>query len=48
VMHNPPLIAKSDETIKLKFHFLCGYALQLPGAQCNYNATVFLSYGEKK
>ena len=47
VLHNEPLIAKSDETIKLKFRFLCGYYMQLPGAQCNYNSTVFFSYGEK-
>jgi hypothetical protein len=47
VLHKEPLIAKSDETIRLKFGFVCGYYLRVPGAQCNYNATLFFSYGEK-
>jgi hypothetical protein len=27
VLHNPPLIAKSDEKVKLEFNFVCGYII---------------------
>jgi hypothetical protein len=47
VVHNEPLIAKSDETINLKFNFVCRYYMQVSGPHCNYNATLFFSYGEK-
>ena len=47
VLHKEPLIARSDETIKLKFGFVCGYYMKVPGTQCNYIATLFFSYGEK-
>jgi hypothetical protein len=46
VSHNPPLIARSDETIKLDFNFLCRYSFQVEGLYCNFDKTLLVSYGE--
>jgi hypothetical protein len=45
VSHNPPLIARSDEVVKLVFDFVCAYigANQF-GSSCNPKATLYISY----
>jgi len=45
VSHMEPLIAKSDETVKLKFELLCAYSS--PDSDCRLNATLFVTYGEE-
>src|SRR3990172_8585654 len=44
VLHNPPLIARSDEMVKLEFNFVCRYVTK-GGSCCNPEATLFVSYG---
>jgi hypothetical protein len=46
VLHNPPLIAGSDEEVKLKFDLVCAYGYDAPLSYCNFLATLFVSYGE--
>jgi hypothetical protein len=45
VSHNEPLIAKSDETVKLKFGFVCAYG-STPGT-LHFNAILFVTYGKE-
>lgn len=47
VSHLPPVIARSDETVKLEFDFACGYVFET-GTCCYPDATLFISYGNKK
>ncbi len=47
VSHIPPLIARSDETVKLEFDFVCAYMFQAPGLLCNLSPVLYFSYGEK-
>jgi len=47
VSHNPPLIARSDEVVKLEFDFVCRYINEI-GSCCTPDATLFVSYGEGK
>ncbi len=44
IFHSEPLIVKSDEAIELKFKFLCVYQFMTPGANCDINAALFVSY----
>jgi len=46
VSHLHPVIARSDETVKLEFDFACGYSIEL-GTCCWPNATLYVSYGDK-
>ncbi len=43
VSHEPPLIAKSNETVMLKFSLACAY----DRPPCNPTANLFFSYGER-
>lgn len=44
VLHNPPLIARMDETVDIEFSFVCKYPRHEP--LCPSIATLFISYGE--
>lgn len=44
IFHSEPLIDKSDEAIELKFQFLCVYRFMTPGANCDINTALFVSY----
>jgi hypothetical protein len=45
VRHSLPLIASRDETVNLRFNFVCAYSSQSPGATCISSVTLFTSYG---
>lgn len=46
VGHTPPLIARSDEMVELKFNLLCAFASSNePGSDCNLEATLSYTYG---
>jgi hypothetical protein len=47
ILHSEPLIVKSDESIDLKFNFTCAYKYKTPGANCDFNPALFVSYTEK-
>lgn len=47
ILHSEPLIVKSDEAIELRFKFICAYKFKVPGANCNFNAALFVSYTGK-
>ncbi|HEX6291582.1 MAG TPA: hypothetical protein VFZ66_20530 [Herpetosiphonaceae bacterium] len=47
VSHNPPVIARADENVRLAFTFACGFAL--PNQQrCLPSATLFTAYGDSQ
>jgi hypothetical protein len=50
VSHNPALIARSDETVRLEFDLVCAYVdVNKPGGwTCNPQAALFVSYGGNK
>lgn len=46
VSHLPPLIAKSDEIVELKFNLLCAFASpNEPGSDCDLEAILSYNYG---
>lgn len=44
VSHKPPLIARSDENVKLEFEFMCAYMFDAAGITCRPKATLFVAY----
>jgi hypothetical protein len=46
VLHNAPELTRLDETVPLAFDFVCGYMFEPPGFACNYEVTLFYTYGQ--
>ena len=46
IMHNPPVIVRTDEIANLGFDVHSRYCRQLPNLTCTRNVTLFVSYGE--
>jgi hypothetical protein len=46
VSHKSTELAFLDEAVPLAFDFACGYKFEPPGFACNYEVTLFYTYGE--